>query len=148
MAADVTLKSHPKWDTLGIDTWQTNNKRARKEIRRQLEIWKLRIQGKSFSEIARIVKSNKEQVEKAFYRAFELTQGKKYDADAFKKIITDLNKDELKQHSCESCSKRKTCKELCPEVKRLLDIEKDYTKETLLPDLDRYLANHSHKSIF
>ena len=67
--------------------WKPDNSRERSEAWKQLKIWNLRKQ-LGIKDIAIKMKMSKESAMKSFYKAYERTQGKKYDKNLWKKIIT------------------------------------------------------------
>jgi len=80
-------------------SWEPENIRQRKEAWRQIKIWKLRKTHKTFPEISLLLGIKDKdgtgyRVKQDFYRAFELTQGKKYDRNIWKKFFPS---DEVKQ---------------------------------------------------
>jgi len=95
--------------------WSQENDRLRKEAAQQLEIWQLRKKHLSFDEIARKLGIEKDTAKKGFYRAYELSQNKRYDKLFFTKMLKEVKKTDLKK-TCESCSDRETCNEPCPEI--------------------------------
>jgi len=67
--------------------WKPDISRSREEILLQLEIWKMRRKKEGFSSIARKKKISKDLTKKHFYRAFELTQGRPYDSEFYKREV-------------------------------------------------------------
>jgi len=103
---------------------EEDRQRQRKETSIQLEVWKMRRQKIDFREISKSLKISIDTAKNSFYRAYELTQGKKYDKDHFKKLMrvkkSDMN------NLCEICQQRKGCKVLCPDALRFAN--QDYVK--------------------
>ena len=133
----------------GYDAWAPDYSRQTDEIRTQIAIWKMRKERKSFAFIAEELKITEDLAKKHFYRAFELTQQKRYDKDLYKRNnvirISDLSK------SCKNCldnpEKGGKCKEICPDVmyyvkqdkisqkdRRFSDMGKKHDKEPFNPD--------------
>lgn len=118
-----------------------NSKRDRKETWMHLEVWKLRKKRKSFSQISKTLNITQDAAKKSFYRAYELTQGKKYDPEILKKEIWIVKKTEIKQ-LCNSCLKKKECETLCPNALRHANQDKIKLREKLLSD-PSFLENPS-----
>jgi len=117
---------------LQIETWKPDNSRLRAEAWTHLKVWKLRRKKLSFSEIALELKLTEDTAKKSFYRAYELTQGRKYNPDMLKREVWLIRKNELKK-TCDNCPDRKTCVVLCPEILRFIDQETlNHSKEKLL----------------
>lgn len=113
--------------TLSANEGMEDGSRKRAEGWRHLKVWRMRIEKKRFAEIARALSSpsdkfTEDAAKQSFYRAAELTQRKKYDPKILKREIV---KDDLKK-TCNTCSLRKTCKTICPDVLRY--IEQDNAK--------------------
>jgi len=107
-------------DYLSIETWAPDNSRLRKEAWNHLEVWKLRKKRTPFSKIAEILKLTEDNAKKSFYRAYELTQCRKYDPEILRKEIWLVKQEELKK-TCATCPDRDTCRVLCPEVLAFVD---------------------------
>ena len=85
-----------------------------------------------FSAIARKLRLTEDAAKKAFYRACELTQGKKYDPEMLKKEIWIVRKEELKK-TCGNCPDRRECKIKCPEILAYVDQDTlKHSREKLL----------------
>lgn len=110
-------------------------KRKRKEVWRHLDVWKLRKQRYEFKVIASKLGISLDVAKKSFYRAFELTQWKRYDPDLFKPQ-TYIEVKGL----CADCPNRSTCTEPCPEVLRYINQDtRKYPREAYLPeDSDKF----------
>ncbi len=94
--------------------------RFRAEAWNHLKIWKLRRKKLSFSRIALELKLTEDNAKKSFYRAYELTQGRKYDPEMLKREVWIIRKTELKK-TCDNCPDSETCVILCPEILRYVD---------------------------
>lgn len=106
--------------------------RLREEAWTHLKVWKLRKKRLPFSKIARQVKQTEDKVKKSFYRAFELTQNRKYDPEILIKQIWLVRKKSLKK-TCDNCPDRDSCTVLCPEILQFVDQDAlKSTKEKLL----------------
>ena len=113
-----------------------NNTRDRQETWRHLEVWKLRKKRLPFSKIAEQLKLTEDNTKKSFYKACELTQGRKYEPEMLKKEIWRVKIEEL-QKTCDNCPDRDTCTMLCPEVLGLVDQDTlKYTREKLFSDIN------------
>ena len=130
------LNNSYRWKKfLGIDTWELDNSRFRAEAWSHLKIWQLRRKKLSFSKIAMELKLTEDNAKKSFYRAYELTQGRKYNLDLSRKEIGRIKLNEL-QKTCGSCPDRNTCGnfDLCPEILSYVDQDTlKHTKEKLIP---------------
>lgn len=105
--------------------------RFRKEAWTHLEVWKLRKKRLSFSKIAGQLKLTEDNARKSFYRAYELTQGRKYDPEMLRRQVWLVRKKEL-QKTCDNCPNRDTCTVLCPEILRFIDQDTlNHSKEKL-----------------
>jgi hypothetical protein len=102
------------------NTWQQDRSRRRLETLRNLRIWQMRRERKSFALIAKEMNISDEVARKGFYRAFELTQKMKYDADFFRRDLRSIKIDEVKK-TCDNCPDRTTCNTLCPDVLPFVD---------------------------
>ena len=108
--------------------------RFRAEAWTHLEVWKLRRKRLSFSNIAEQLKLTEDNARKSFYRAYELTQGRKYDPEMLRKQVWLVKKGELKK-ICDNCPDRDTCMILCPEALAYVNQDQlSSTKEKLLSD--------------
>ena len=94
--------------------------RFRQESWTHLKVWKLRKNRVRFSQIAMKLGLTEDAAKKSFYRAYELTQNKKYDPDALRREIWLIKKSELKK-TCDACDERENCMSLCPEVLAYID---------------------------
>ena len=118
-------------DYFSIETWEPDNSRFRAEAWTHLKVWKLRRKQLSFFKIAEQLKLTEDNARKSFYRAYELTQGHKYDPKMLKKQIWLVRKKEL-QKTCDNCPDRDTCTVLCPEILRFIDQDTlNHSKEKL-----------------
>lgn len=110
--------------------WIPDNSRARKEAWTHLKVWRLRKEKKSFSEIARALHMTTAAAKKSFYRACELTQGRRYAPEMLKREIWHSGKYEKEdiKVTCDICPQRATCKTLCPGVLRY--ISQDYVGQS------------------
>ena len=105
-------------DYLSIETWEPDKSRFREEAWTHLEVWRLRRKRLPFSGVASKLSLTEDTAKKSFYRAFELTQGCKYDREKYKNLLRSVKKEDLRK-TCESCSDREDCERtgvLCPEV--------------------------------
>lgn len=123
--------------------WTPDTSRERDEAWDQLKIWRMRKERISFSEIARAMGITQDTAKKAFYKAYERTQGGAYEPDRYRQSGQKINTWGLTM-TCQDCPNRQTCSELCPEIMRFVD--QDYTgrKEALddsgIKDFKQYEA--------
>ena len=117
------------------DGWEANKARRRKEAWQHLEVWKLRKKKESFSNIARQLDISVDVAKKSFARAFELTQNMRYDADLYRREAWVITRQDLLK-SCDTCSDRATCQELCPDILMLVDQDQVKRKEKLFENPD------------
>lgn len=113
--------------------WELYKKRNRDEAWTHLEVWKLRKEKKSFSEIARALQITTEAAKKSFYRACEMTQGKRYKPEMLKREIWHIKKEDMKI-TCNICPQRNNCKTLCPDVLRYIDQDYITQHDNFLPE--------------
>jgi hypothetical protein len=106
--------------------WEPDTSRFRSETWQALAVWRLRRQRKTYRKIARILKMSVQAAKMAFQRAYELIEGKAYDAEAFKRENLPVSISELGK-TCLDCPDRHTCTELCPDV--LAYIEQDHASQ-------------------
>ena len=120
-------------------SWIAEKQRYREEGWNHLEVWKLRKQKKSFPVIAEILKISEDAAKKAFYRAYELTQKKRYDPQALRREIWLIRKEEIKR-TCDACPERQTCITLCPDVLEFVnqDVLENSTEHLLVNDSDTF----------
>ena len=97
--------------------------RQRSEAVQHLKVWKLRRLRMSYSKIATELDISKDNAKKSFYRAYELTQFRRYEPENLKLEVWRHEKSELKK-TCDTCTEREQCTELCPDA--LAYIEQDY----------------------
>lgn len=121
----------PKEWADNYQTWTPDTSRERAEAWDQLKVWRMRKERYSFSEIARAMEITQDAAKKAFYRAYERTQGRAYEPDRYRKDGQKMNTWDMAK-TCQTCPDRRTCSELCPEIMRYVD--QDYTgrKESFL----------------
>jgi len=117
------------------DEWEANEARRRKETWRHLKVWKLRKKRQSFSNIANQLDISVDVAKKSFARAFELTQGKKYDPELYRREAWAVKMNELAR-TCDVCPDRSTCVELCPDMLAFVDQDHAAQKQKLLDDSD------------
>ncbi|MCF8077151.1 MAG: hypothetical protein K9K63_06080 [Desulfotignum sp.] len=120
----------PKEWADNYQTWTPDTSRERAEAWDQLKVWRMRKERIPFSEIARAMKITQDAAKKAFYKAYERTQGRAYEPDRYRKDGQKINTWDMTK-TCQTCPDRQTCTELCPEILRFAD--QDYTgrKESL-----------------
>jgi hypothetical protein len=114
--------------------WEPDTSRERAEAWQQLKIWRMRKERIPFSEIARAMEITQDTAKKAFYKAYERTQGRVYDPDRYRKDGQKMNTWDLTT-ICQNCPNKKKCNEtgeLCPEVLRYVDQDYVGRKESLL----------------
>jgi hypothetical protein len=103
--------------------------RQRKETWKQLLVWDLRRKKEivrtrgtgsvftirtTFGRISNMLKIPEDLVKKRFYRAYEITQGRKYDIEKNRELW-EIRQSELKKE-CGACEIKDTCKDPCPDV--------------------------------
>ncbi len=88
----------------------TNKERKDQKVDK-FQVWDLYEKKRSFRKIATELGSNESTVRMAYYRVFEAITGKRYDPG----MKACLTKEQLEK-TCESCSERNCCTDLCPEV--------------------------------
>jgi hypothetical protein len=114
--------------------WDIDNSRFRDEAWEQLKIWDLRrkkeivrrrgsgsffTKRRTFGRISNELKLTEDLVKKRFYRAYEITQGLKYDIEKNRELWI-IRKSELGSE-CGTCEIRDTCADPCPDVLRFRD---------------------------
>lgn len=103
--------------------------RFRDEKLKALEVWEHRRLRKSFPEIAKEMKIEEDTARKAFYTAYKMMYGKKYDPAKYEK--PEIKKEYLKR-TCEPCDKHPdnggTCDTLCPDVLEFVDQDTTYQR--------------------
>lgn len=113
--------------------WDSYKKRSRSEAWIHLAVWKFRKERKLFSIISKELGITIDAAKKSFYRAYELTQGKKYDAEMLKKEIWRVKITDI-AITCDACPKRKGCDVLCPDILKYVDQDQAQLHEKFLPD--------------
>lgn len=113
---------------------EADRRRFRAEAWKHLEAWKLYREKRSFKAVARTMREKLSTVTMRYYRAIELTQGKKYNPAKMKEAINRVRKSDLKL-TCDNCDKRKTCNVLCPEMLRYVNQDAVSRRERCLSDL-------------
>jgi hypothetical protein len=144
---------------LGIDNdrisnrlfdWKINDTRQRKEAWEQLEIWDLRRRReqvkargsgtvfairRTFKRISNMMKLTEDLVKKRFYRAYELTQGRRYDVEKNRELWI-IRKSEPKRE-CGTCEIRDTCTDPCPDALRFIEQDHVGPTYTLFSEVDQ-----------
>lgn len=117
------------------EMWQPDISRRREEAWNHLKVWRLRRQRKSYLEISHQTGIRVDAAKKAFTRAYELIEGRRYDPERFKRTHAEIQAPELKR-TCKTCPERDTCNELCPDLHpHIKQIEKS-RQEKLVGDLE------------
>ncbi len=98
--------------------WQLNRiarpkERFREERLTAFQVWEERKLRKPFRQIAQELNIKEPAAKKQFYRAYEITYGRKYNPADYEK--PKLKKEYLKR-TCKTCTEKPTCKNLCPDV--------------------------------
>ena len=132
---EADFKTYLDWAFTNEDGWEVNKTRRRKEAWQHLEVWKLRKKRQSFFTIANQLDISVDVAKKSFARAFELTQGKKYDPDLYRREAWAIKMSELTR-TCDVCPDRSTCVELCPDMLMLVDQDQVKRKEKLFENAD------------
>jgi hypothetical protein len=112
--------------------------RERKEAWRHLKIWKLRNKGRSFKEIALEMKTAEDLIKKSFYRAFALTQFKKYNQSIWKTLISE----KLERIATDPKTKDKET-----AFKKLLDYETKSAEGMQVEQIEAFEADDSQRQI-
>jgi hypothetical protein len=113
--------------------WRPDTCRDRAEAWDQLKVWRMRKERIPFSEIARAMGITQDAAKKTFYRAYELTQGRPYEPDRYRKDGQKINTWDLTK-VCQTCPDKKKCNEigeLCPEIMRFADQDYVGSKEMI-----------------
>ena len=121
--------------------WDIDNSRFRDEAWEQLKIWDLRrkkeiirergsgsifTERRTFGRISNELKLTEDLVKKRFYRAYEVTQGLKYDIEKNRELWI-IRKSEL-ENKCGTCEIQDDCNDPCPDV--LPFVEQDHVRPT------------------
>ncbi|OGP49562.1 MAG: hypothetical protein A2Y79_10965 [Deltaproteobacteria bacterium RBG_13_43_22] len=114
--------------------WDIDNSRFRDEAWEQLKIWDLRrkkeivrrrgsgsifTERRTFGRISNELKMTEDSVKKRFFRAYEITQGLKYDIEKNRELWI-IRKCEL-ENECGTCEIRDDCNDPCPDVLRFIE---------------------------
>ena len=113
--------------------WAPYKKRQREETWKHLGVWKLRRKRKTFTEISNELGVTLDAAKKSFYRAYELTQWKRYDPEALKKEVWYVKKDDIRM-TCDACQQRESCTELCPDVLKYVNQDSVMLREKIFAD--------------
>jgi hypothetical protein len=114
---------------LDLASDELDSSRYRKETLKALEVWKLRRKRKSYFDIAQTLKLTPGAAKQAFYRAYELTQGYKYDPETFQY-------EKPKMVCCETCPTRENCKDIkdfCPDALYYINQDQKSSTREFLP---------------
>lgn len=103
--------------------------RFRGERIQALQVWEERRLRKPFNQIAKELGIKEPAAKKAFYKAYELIYGKKYDPADYEK--PDIKK-EYNKRVCDTCTERPTCNNICPDVSNFVEQDTSYLRELLL----------------
>ena len=115
------------------EQWQEDRTRYVKEAFSTLAVWDMRRQKRRFKLISLELKISEDTAKKRFYRAFEITQNRRYEPETFNRV--KVEKTDLKK-SCDTCSLRETCTTLCPDVLAFMEQDQTYQKEKLFKKSD------------
>jgi hypothetical protein len=130
------------------EQWRPDTSRQRDEAWQQLKVWRLRKERMPFAEIARRMVTTEDATKKAFYTAYERTQGRPYDPERYRRCARSIYKDSL-ERTCETCPERDTCTELCPEMMRYVDQDTHGRREHLTQSGDiLYSQKHEDSEDF
>lgn len=102
--------------------WEPEKERETDKAWVQLDVWKRRRMGQSLFTIAQELKlsknlsRSKDLARYYIYRAYEISQGEKYDKNRFKKMVREEAKKRNPFKICSSCPDKNTCqeRETCP----------------------------------
>ena len=114
--------------------WSVEATRRRQETWDHLRVWRLRRQRKTYLEIKRSTGIRVPAAKKAFARAFELIEGRKFDPVYYQKHYEKINKFELPT-TCGTCPHRNTCSDPCPDMLAFIDQDQVGQSHLLLSDL-------------
>jgi len=117
------------------DQWKEDRSRYRKEAWTALSVWDLRKQRHSFRDIGLKIHISTDTAKHSFYRAYELTQIKRYEPELLKREAWVIQKEELKR-TCDTCPLRDTCDTLCPDILAITDQDQAKQQEKLFDDPD------------
>jgi hypothetical protein len=130
--------------------WDIDDSRNRDEVWEQLKIWDLRRSQetvrsrgggsvftirRTFKRISSELKLTEDLVKKRFYRAYEITQGRKYSIERNRELW-EIRKNGLKRE-CGTCEIRDTCMDPCPDVLRFIEQDHVGPTYTLFSELDQ-----------
>jgi len=104
------LKKEPVGWSGNYALWQTDVSRARKEVWRDLEIWRMRrgTNKKTFPQISRTLRIKVDAAKKAFAHAYFLIEGHQYDPERFKQLYQKSRAKEVKL-PCDGCQQISSC---------------------------------------
>lgn len=134
--------------------WNIDDSRERKESWDQIKVWDLRRKREivkrrgsgtiftiriTFRRISNMLRITEDLTKKRFYRAYEITQGRKYDIEKSRELWI-IRKGELARE-CGLCEIRDTCTDPCPDALRF--IEQDHVGPTADQPLPPEVENMS-----
>ncbi len=126
---EKVLDSEKSLNSGGLFNWDIDNTRQWNETWEQLKIWDLRRKKeivrrrgdgpaftirRTFRRISSELKLTEDLVKKRFYRAYEITQGRKCDIEKNRELWI-MRKCEL-ENECGTCEIRDTCTDPCPDI--------------------------------
>jgi hypothetical protein len=119
-----------------LDKAGTDASRHREEAFQQLEVWRMVGRGQKFRQIAQALGITEDAAKHAHWRAYERTQGRKYDPEKYRRAA--IHKKSLLL-TCGDCPSRVTCtlesmKKTCPAVLRYIDQDEVKRRERLSND--------------
>ncbi len=137
----VRLLSSIKYCPGSYGLFVNDTSRERKRVWEQLEVWYLRKQGKPLIAISRQLGIKEYDARQRFYDAYELTQGKPYDKEKFKKNAQRHEKSDW-LNFCEKCKDKECLKQLrsgklpdnwvgCPKILPYLEQDQIALQEKL-----------------
>ena len=117
------------------EQWQEDRTRYVKEAFGALAVWDMRRQKRRFRLISLELKISENTAKKRFYRAFEITQNRRYDANLYRREAWTVERKEVSL-PCEKCDQKETCSGFCPEA---LEIAMPYLEQDQITQKEKLL---------
>lgn len=128
------------------EQWDFFNKRERDETWQALKVWRLRRRKIPFLMIKKETGLSVTAAKAAYYRIYELIEGRRYDKEKFKEFYQKIQAEEQKgEIACASCKELPNCGKTgnyCPDMLALLPDFGPQRESFLHKPLDEVLENY------
>jgi len=113
------------------ESWEPTTERLRKEAEVQLQVWRMRKERWGYAEIGKKLSMNTDAARKAFYKAFERSQGRPFDVQSSHELLKDIEVSPP-ANNCTNCPDKATCVDLCPTVLGFMEQDEISSRQKIL----------------